>query len=344
MPHGWPDDAGRTGRGWDASPAPDRPRALGDDADQADGVQARPRRPTEPRARPGRRAGQRRRDQAEVAREICLRQLAVRPRTRAELAEALAKRGISDEVAGRGARPLRRGRHHRRRAPSPGPGSPAGTTAGGWPAGRSPTSCAAGVDGEVVSEALGELDEETEAETARPWSTASCAPPRGEPDAVFRRLVGDAGPQGLPAGRGDPGGRRTARRGTSAEAAEFADADRRRRPGRRRGRADRDSRSATDAADASELDHRSGPGLSRPAVAGRQTASHVRTVRPDGLIAASRIRCCTSARRSAICPRARLATQTAMLVADASDPPQTTQVMRSTGRKAGHETGLPGHR
>ena len=34
-----------------------------------------------------------------MAREICLRQLAVRPRTRAELAGALAKRGISEEVS-----------------------------------------------------------------------------------------------------------------------------------------------------------------------------------------------------------------------------------------------------
>src|ERR1700741_3840167 len=38
-------------------------------------------------------------DGAELAREICLRQLAVRPRTRAELARALARRGISAETA-----------------------------------------------------------------------------------------------------------------------------------------------------------------------------------------------------------------------------------------------------
>jgi regulatory protein len=38
-------------------------------------------------------------DPAERAREICLRQLAVRPRTRSELAGALRQRGIDDEVA-----------------------------------------------------------------------------------------------------------------------------------------------------------------------------------------------------------------------------------------------------
>ncbi|HEY0696454.1 MAG TPA: regulatory protein RecX, partial [Micromonospora sp.] len=39
------------------------------------------------------------RDESELAREICLRQLAVRPRTRAELAGAMARRGISEKVA-----------------------------------------------------------------------------------------------------------------------------------------------------------------------------------------------------------------------------------------------------
>src|SRR5687768_7220494 len=39
------------------------------------------------------------RDEAEIAREICLRQLAVRPRTRAELATALSRRGVSAETA-----------------------------------------------------------------------------------------------------------------------------------------------------------------------------------------------------------------------------------------------------
>ncbi|HLL68574.1 MAG TPA: regulatory protein RecX [Micromonosporaceae bacterium] len=38
-------------------------------------------------------------DSRELARQICLRQLSVRPRTRAELAAALRKKGIPDEIA-----------------------------------------------------------------------------------------------------------------------------------------------------------------------------------------------------------------------------------------------------
>src|SRR5690606_8166070 len=104
---------------------------------------------------------------AERAREICLRQLAVRPRTRAELATALRRRGIPDDVAGE---VLQRygevgivddrafasawvtGRHHGR--------------------GLARRALAAelrrkGVEDPLVSEALGELDSETEERTAR---------------------------------------------------------------------------------------------------------------------------------------------------------------------------------
>src|SRR5258705_1070730 len=38
-------------------------------------------------------------DPREAAREICLRQLAARPRTRAELATAMRKRGVEDDIA-----------------------------------------------------------------------------------------------------------------------------------------------------------------------------------------------------------------------------------------------------
>src|SRR5918992_879892 len=78
---------GRTGRGWDASPAR-APRA----GDAASGrVQRRPTKSQAEESAPT--------DQAELAREICLRQLATRPRTRAELATVLRRRGIDDEVA-----------------------------------------------------------------------------------------------------------------------------------------------------------------------------------------------------------------------------------------------------
>ncbi|MFC4021787.1 regulatory protein RecX [Micromonospora sp. GCM10011542] len=201
----------RTGRGWDASP----PR-TGD----ASGP-ARPRR--------GRRAEQQTdepesppRDEAEVAREICLRQLAVRPRTRAELAGALAKRGISEQVSAEVldrydevgiiddaafARAWVSSRH----------------------AGRGLARRALanelrqkGVDGEVATEALGELDEETEADTARALVDRKLRTARGEPDAVFRRLVGMLARKGYPPGVAIRAVK-DALAAQSAEAAEFAE-------------------------------------------------------------------------------------------------------------------------
>ncbi|MEV4122155.1 regulatory protein RecX [Micromonospora sp. NPDC049645] len=201
----------RTGRGWDASP----PR-TGDAADPP-----RPRRSRraessadEPASTP--------RDESEVAREICLRQLAVRPRTRAELAGALAKRGISEEVSAEVldrydevgiiddaafARAWVSSRH----------------------AGRGLARRALanelrrkGVDGEVATEALGELDEETEADTARGLVERKLRTARGEPDAVFRRLVGMLARKGYPPGVAIRAVK-DALAAQSAEAAEFAE-------------------------------------------------------------------------------------------------------------------------
>ncbi|WP_203994112.1 regulatory protein RecX [Micromonospora lutea] len=202
----------RTGRGWDASP----PRA-GD---------------TTPRPRRGRRASGNAsdpgdpasapREEAEVAREICLRQLAVRPRTRAELATALARRGISEETANQVldrydevgiiddaafARAWVSSRH----------------------AGRGLARRALanelrqrGVDGDTASEALDELDETTEAETARALVDRKLRTARGEPDAVFRRLVGMLARKGYPAGVAIRAVK-DAIAAQSAEAAEFAE-------------------------------------------------------------------------------------------------------------------------
>ncbi|MFD2764662.1 regulatory protein RecX [Micromonospora eburnea] len=200
----------RTGRGWDASP----PRT-------GDAI-------TPPRPRRGRRAEEHDseavppRDEAELAREICLRQLAVRPRTRAELAGALARRGISEEIAAQVldrydevgivddaafARAWVSSRH----------------------AGRGLARRALanelrqrGVDGEVASEALGELDEETEAETARALVERKLRTARGEPDAVFRRLVGMLARKGYPPGVAIRAVKE-ALAAQSAEAAEFAE-------------------------------------------------------------------------------------------------------------------------
>ncbi|MFC4145374.1 regulatory protein RecX [Micromonospora mangrovi] len=205
----------RTGRGWDASP----PRA-GDDN-------------TTPRPRRGRRGRSDEtdpeattpappRDESEVAREICLRQLAVRPRTRAELAGALAKRGISDEVS---AEVLDR-------YDEVGIIDDA-AFARAWVASRHSGRGLArralanelrqrGVDGEVASEALDELDEETEAETARALVERKLRSARGEPDAVFRRLVAMLARKGYPPGVAIRAVK-DALAAQSAEAAEFAD-------------------------------------------------------------------------------------------------------------------------
>lgn len=199
----------RAGRGWDASPprtgdaAPAAPRRGRRSADAATSSAS----PT---------------DEAELAREFCLRQLAVRPRTRAELARALTRRGISAEVAtavldryddvgmiddAAFARAWVSSRH----------------------AGRGLARRALatelrqrGVDGDVAKAALGELDDETEAETARALAERKLRATRGEPDAVFRRLVGMLARKGY-----SPGvairAVKEALAAQSAEAAEFAE-------------------------------------------------------------------------------------------------------------------------
>jgi regulatory protein len=202
---------GRTGRGWDA--APPRAGVDGSASNEIDGSTA----PT-PTARPalgrgrgwsgapsGRRAPAERdegpADPSELAREICLRQLAVRPRTRTELAAALRRRGIAPDVV---AEVLDRygevgivddrafaaawvtSRHHGR-------GLARRALAG--------ELRRKGVDADVVDEALDELPSETEAETARGLVARKLRTERpGRPDATFRRLVGMLARKGYPAG------------------------------------------------------------------------------------------------------------------------------------------------
>ncbi|MEU4815044.1 regulatory protein RecX [Micromonospora aurantiaca] len=204
----------RTGRGWDAGPprtgdvtgTPRPRRGRRDRAAEPDAGEA----PAPPR------------DEAELAREICLRQLAVRPRTRAELAGALARRGISEEVAEQVldrydevgivddaafARAWVSSRHNGR--------------------GLARRALAnelrqRGVDVEVAGAALDGLDEETEAETARALVDRKLRSARGEPDAVFRRLVGMLARKGYPAGVAIRAVK-DALAAQSAEAAEFAE-------------------------------------------------------------------------------------------------------------------------
>jgi regulatory protein len=149
----------------------------------------------------GRAAAKPARNPGEQAREICLRQLAVRPRTRAELTTALRKRGISDEVAAEVldrydevgliddaafARAWVDSRQHGR--------------------GLSRRALAdelrrKGVDAELAGAALAEIDAESEAATARALIDRKLRTmPAGPPDVVFRRLVSMLARKGYSAG------------------------------------------------------------------------------------------------------------------------------------------------
>jgi len=130
-----------------------------------------------------------------------LRQLSFRPRTRAELATALRRRGIEADVSGAVldrydevgliddaafARAWVTSRHHGR--------------------GLARRALASelrqrGVDSEVVDEALEDLDSRTEAATARALVDRRLRTmPNAAPDAVFRRLVSMLARKGYPPG------------------------------------------------------------------------------------------------------------------------------------------------
>ncbi|HEY8533199.1 MAG TPA: regulatory protein RecX [Micromonospora sp.] len=182
----------RPGRGWD--PAPPRARRASRrgalPAAEVDDAPPTPRPTSEVEGALATGDAEVVRDEWERAREICLRQLAVRPRTRAELAAALARRGIAHEVAERVldrygevgmiddaafARAWVSSRHHGR--------------------GLARRALARelrqrGVDDAIVEAALSEVDEETEAATARELVDRKLRSMSGTPDVLFRRLVG----------------------------------------------------------------------------------------------------------------------------------------------------------
>jgi regulatory protein len=202
----------RSGRGWDALPPRAARRATDEhpSGEPADGaaergnVPARRRRGSPDGYPDGRRSASASRwnelSEPERAREICLRQLAVRPRTRAELAKALAGKGISDEVIAdvldrydevgiiddaAFARAWVSSRHHGR-------GLARRALAG--------ELRQRGVAAEVAGEALESLDDEEEAATARALVERKLRTASGTPEAVFRRLVGMLARKGYPAG------------------------------------------------------------------------------------------------------------------------------------------------
>jgi regulatory protein len=179
---------GRTGRGWDAAPAR-APRS-------GDAAPARAQR----RTRSNPKSTEKPSDPAELAREICLRLLAVRPRTRAELATALRRRDIDERVA---AEVLDRyhdvgmvddtafaqawvtSRHHSRGLARRALGSELRRR---------------GVAPETVGQALDQLDTDTETVTARALVDRKLRTMTGQPEAIVRRLVGMLARKGYPAG------------------------------------------------------------------------------------------------------------------------------------------------
>jgi len=135
------------------------------------------------------------------ARQICLRLLTIAPRTRAQLAQALHRRGVSAEVAetvlsrfadvgliddAAFARAWVESRHHSR--------------------GLSRRSLSAelrrqGIESEEIREAVDTLDPEQEAATARRLVEQKMAGTRGQPPEVrVRRAAGALARKGYPAG------------------------------------------------------------------------------------------------------------------------------------------------
>ena len=222
----------RTGRGWDAAPA--RPRRDKTAGAQTTGAQTTGAQTAGAQSRVRRQGGDADDrvpapdfDPYELAREVCLRQLSVRPRTRAELATALRKRGIDDEVAGTVltrddevgliddaafARAWVSSRHH-------GKGLARRALAN--------ELRQRGVEQELVAAALDDLDGETEATTARTlvdrkMRSMGTVPP----DAAFRRLVSMLARKGYPAGVAIAAVKDAlAARAESAEFADQLDAD-----------------------------------------------------------------------------------------------------------------------
>src|SRR5579872_7465057 len=135
------------------------------------------------------------------ARQICLRLLTIAPRTQAQLAEALHRRGVPDEAAetvlsrfadvgliddAAFARAWVESRHHSR--------------------GLSRRSLSAelrrqGIESEEIREAVDTLDPEQEAATARRLVERKMAGTRGQPPEVrVRRAAGALARKGYPAG------------------------------------------------------------------------------------------------------------------------------------------------
>jgi regulatory protein len=137
-------------------------------------------------------------DPLAVAREIALRQLTVRARSRAELEKALARKGVPDEI----------GRQVLDRLSEVGLVDDAAFARDWLAAGghrqRSRRALIAelsekGVDREVVQEAVAELDSDQDYAVARAYAERKAAGMgRLEPQVRYRRLVGALARRGFP--------------------------------------------------------------------------------------------------------------------------------------------------
>jgi regulatory protein len=219
----------RSGRGWDALP----PRAASGNTDEPaaegglrPGVTGRGNASGRRRGSPGeafsREPSAPEQTESERAREICLGQLDVRPRTRVELAKVLARKEISAEVI---AEVL--DRYDEVGIIDDAAFARAWVTSRHQGRGLARRALAnelrqRGVDAEVADEALGTLDEDEEAATARALVDRKLRTASGAPDAVFRRLVGMLARKGYPAGVAIRAVK-DALAARDAEAAEFAD-------------------------------------------------------------------------------------------------------------------------
>jgi regulatory protein len=137
--------------------------------------------------------------EAERARDICLRQLAVRPRTRAELAAALQRRGVAAETA---AAVL--DRYDEVGMIDDAAFARAWVTSRHAGRGLARSALAGelrrkGVTAEIVGEAISELDSATEEETARAIVARKLRSTRSDrPEVLLRRLVGVLARKGYP--------------------------------------------------------------------------------------------------------------------------------------------------
>ncbi|MBH5337329.1 recombination regulator RecX [Streptomyces pactum] len=174
----------------------------GGETRRAFGAGGRDRRsPGAPGAGDGGAAGEQPRSPEEQARAICLRLLTGTPRTRQQLADALRKRGIPDEVA----------QEVLARFEDVGLIDDA-AFAGAWVESRHHSRGLArralarelrtkGVDSAVIDDAVGRLDAEQEEHTARQLVERKLASTRGlDPDKRLRRLAGMLARKGYPEG------------------------------------------------------------------------------------------------------------------------------------------------